>query len=195
MDRHFLETAREQTDCTIIGAESIRKGDPEFRISGGKLPQKRIRAVVTSSGNIPVYRTMFRSGPKPVIFCPAKAEPILRKQIGHNAEICKIAEIAPGILSLHDIIKYIEAHSAKSCLIEGGGKLNYNALAQGVVDEILITIAPKITGSDTGACLVSGPSPLGDPFVDLKLISCNPDQNTGEIFLRYQVVKRRAHIK
>jgi riboflavin biosynthesis pyrimidine reductase len=59
-DRNFLEKIREATDVTLSGAGSLRAGDPEFRISGGMIPDRRIRALITGSGNIPRNRSIFR---------------------------------------------------------------------------------------------------------------------------------------
>jgi len=188
-DRMLLEEAREQTGATLLGAGSLRAGDPEFRTGGGKLPAKRIRAVITRSGNIPSERSIFKRGPKPLIFCPAGLAKDLEARFRQIARIIGIPEGPEEMLPLKEVLAHLGKLGAKTCLVEGGGRLNYEALRQEIVDELLITISPRIIGKDSEACLVSGPGALGSPFLDLDLLSCRPDARTGEIFLHYRVKK------
>ena len=191
-DRRCLEQAREATDATLLGAASLRAGDPEFRVTGGRLPEDRIRAVITASGRLPVERSMFSFGPRPWIFAPAALEASLHTMFRARAHVIGVDEISPGRLSLSSVMETLERHGVKSCLIEGGGRLNFEALRQAVVDELMVTIAPKLIGSSSEASLLSGPCALGTPFLDLELVSCSPDMDTGEIFLRYRVVKEEG---
>jgi 2,5-diamino-6-(ribosylamino)-4(3H)-pyrimidinone 5'-phosphate reductase len=91
-------------------------------------------------------------------------------------------------LSIDAAISDLGRMGAKTVLIEGGAKLNYSALSEGVVDEILLTIAPKLSGEEGAASLADGPERLGKPFLPLELLDCRP-ASTGEIFLRYKVKK------
>ena len=189
-DRSFLEKIRAETDATLLGAGSLRAGDPECKISGDLIPDSRIRALITSSGKIPQNRSMFSKGRAPLIFSPVKMQTRLQENFGHRAEVVGTDETSPGILSLKAVMNVLEQRGAETCLIEGGGGLNYEALRQQVADELLVTIAPKVTGKMDEPCLISGSQTLGSPFVELKLLSCRPDGETGEIFLRYRVIRR-----
>ena len=189
-DRQFLERARAETDATLLGAGSLREGNPEFRIDGA-LPKNRLRAVITGSGNIPLNRAIFKHGPKPLVFAPWDVCSMLQQKLGNRAEVIGINEISEGILSLQDVMNHLKKCGARSCLIEGGGRLNYQALKQGIADELLVTIAPKIIGCTDEHDLISGHSALGQPFIDLELLSCKPDLATGEVFLHYRTAKRR----
>jgi len=75
---------------------------------------------------------------------------------------------------------------ADSVLIEGGALLNYAALKEGIVDEIHLTITPKLSGDRHAASVADGSSPLGAPFLDLKMVDCQPMDN-GEVFLTYRL--------
>jgi riboflavin biosynthesis pyrimidine reductase len=78
----------------------------------------------------------------------------------------------------------------ESLLIEGGAQLNYAALAEGVVDEILLTILPFVSGEHGDPAFADGPKYLGDPFLELELLSSEP-VSTGELFLRYRIKKMK----
>ena len=73
----------------------------------------------------------------------------------------------------------------KRLLCEGGGRLNGSLLAAGLVDEIHLTICPKIFGGLSAPTIADGP--LADQLIDakqFKLKSMTPKDN--EVFLVYQ---------
>ena len=96
--------------------------------------------------------------------------------------------LAPGPqeLSVASALEKLAALGAESVLIEGGGRLNYAALAEGVVDEIYLTIMPSVLGEKKAASLADGPESLGQPFLPLEMLSCEP-VSSGEVFLHYRV--------
>lgn len=189
VDRGVLEKMRAATDASLLGAETLRQGDPEMRGPGGHLLPQRIRAFITASGDIPVAgRKIFAQGPPPLIFTGEAAAAGLRHRLGSLAQVVVLPADAVGGLSLAAALVHLEKIGAASVLIEGGGGLNYACLQQGVVDEILLTLTPKLSGDHGAASFCGGPGPLGEPFLSLTLVSCEAAK-TGEVFLRYRVNK------
>ncbi len=185
-DRRHLEDMRMMTDASLLGAGTLREGDPEMRGTGGIIPKNRIRAVITMSGRIPVEgRRLFQMGPPPVVFTSSDHVPSLGKALGHRARVVSLPEGTHG-LSIGAAISEIGRMGARTVLIEGGARLNYAALSEGVVDEIYLTIAPKLSGEEGAASLADGPRHLGEPFLSIKLLECHTAA-TGEVFLRYKV--------
>ncbi|MCJ7616538.1 MAG: dihydrofolate reductase family protein, partial [Desulfobacterales bacterium] len=84
------------------------------------------------------------------------------------------------------LLRELEKRGASSVLVEGGGKLNYSSIAEGVVDEIVVTITPIISGNTRAASLADGPVDSRLPFIILELLSCRVG-NSGEIFARYKI--------
>jgi len=186
VDRTHLENMRMDTGASLLGAQSLREGDPEFRGPGGILPEKRIRAVITGSGDIPVQnRRLFRKGPPPVIFTCRAAASSLQKAIGARGHVVAVPETRHG-LSVLSALHRLSEMGAENILIEGGSTLNYSALAQKAANEICLTLAPKISGHRSAPSLADGLSPLGSPFLDLELSRCK-QAPTGELFLWYRI--------
>lgn len=187
-DRQFLESMRDQTDASIMGAGTLRDADPEMRCSGGILPENRIRAFVSASGNIPhENRKIFINGPKPVIFVPADKTAELKKKFGSTADIRGVSRSDKGI-SIIEIFRILAEMGAEKILVEGGGSLNYSCLEKGVINEIFLTIAPFISG-DTSASTVANADDKISSLLKLELIECTHSFETGEIFTRYRVLK------
>ena len=185
-DRQRLENMRDLTAASLIGAGTLRAGDPELRGMGGKLAKDRIRAVITASGNIPIdNKKLFQDGPPPLLFTGAKQADILRDQIGSRAHVVGLPA-GPGGLSLIAAINTLRKMGADSLLIEGGAKLNYALLKERIVDEILLTLTPKLSGDCQAASVADGPAPLGDPFLELEMVDCQCMDN-GELFVTYRL--------
>lgn len=185
LDRRRLEEARDKTGASIMGANTLRTENPEMRGTNGSLPPDRFRSIISRSGAIPTQgKKLFTHGPEPVVF--TSTENIFAVQQGLNGK-AQVVVLPEGIhgLSLQAAIDFFAAKGVESLLIEGGAALNYSALAQGVVDEILLTIMPFISGEHDAPAFASGPKYLGNPFLEFELLSCET-ASTGELFLHYR---------
>ena len=189
VDREVLEKIRAATDASLLGAGTLRQGDPEMRGPGGHLLPQRIRGFITESGEIPVAgRKIYQHGPPPLIFTGEAAAAGLRHRLGTLAQVVALPTDSAGGLSLVAALAHLAELGATSLLIEGGGRLNYACLRQGVVDEVLLTLTPKLSGDQGAASVCGGPGPLGAPFLPLILVSCETAE-TGEVFLKYRLNK------
>lgn len=187
-DRRLLEEMRDGSQAGLIGAGTLRAENVEMRGVGGHLPKGRIRALISASGRLPVVdREIFQTGPPPLIFTGARGAGVLGGLVENLAELVVIPE-EDGILSLAAAWEHLARRGVEVLLVEGGAGLNYQALRQGLVDELLITITPQLSGDRAATSLVTGPHPLGGPFLSLELLSCR-STGGGELFCRYRVVK------
>ena len=185
LDRRRLEDARDNSQASLLGANTLRTGDPEMRGIDGRLQPERIRAIISRSGEVPIEgKKLFMHGPKPVVFTSTAKTEVLLKKMGDKARVVALPE-GPHGLSLQAAIDFFSDLGVESLLIEGGGRLNYSALAQGVVDDILLTVLPVVSGDRNAPAFADGPESLGNPFLKFELLSCEP-VSTGEVFLHYR---------
>ncbi|NIQ11233.1 MAG: hypothetical protein GWO08_15415, partial [Gammaproteobacteria bacterium] len=82
-------------------------------------------------------------GPKPVVFSGKKNKAILRDRLNNKAEVVSLPN-GPHGLSLQAVLDFFADRGVNSLLVEGGAQLNYTALAEGIVDEIFLTILPYV---------------------------------------------------
>ena len=80
-----------------------------------------------------------------------------------------------------------ERFAVRTLLCEGGPHLNSTLLAAGIVDELFLTLAPKLAGSDgmSGEALRSLAGPALGTVVELELLGAL--ESESELFLRYGV--------
>jgi len=96
-------------------------------------------------------------------------------------------EIKPNELEFikgtpQEVLKYIEAKGYKSAILGGGARTNSGFLKAGLVDEIYLTVEPKIFGQ--GINFTEGE----ELDLDLKLISVE-ELGQGTILLKYEILK------
>ena len=171
-----------------MGANTLREENPEMRSSGGALSPERLRAVITRSGSIPLAgKNLFQHGSKPLVFTGKEAAYALQEKLKDKARIIVLPE-GPYGLSLTAALDFFKGEGIESLLIEGGARLNYGALAEGLVDEIHLTLTPFVSGDRNSAALADGFKPLGNPFLALELVS-SESLASDELFLHYRVAK------
>ena len=185
LDRRRLEEIRDKTDASIMGANTLRVEDPEMRGTNGTLPPDRIRSIISQSGSIPIEdKKLFKHGPKPLVFTAKDNIFAAQGKLKKKAQVISLPE-GPHGLSLQAAVGFLSEKGVESLLIEGGANLNYSALAQDIVDEILLTIMPFISGDQKAPAFADGPKCLGDPFLEFELLS-SEQVSTGELFLHYR---------
>jgi len=89
--------------------------------------------------------------------------------------------------SIHQLMDRFK--SEKEVLIVGGAQVATSFLQDQLIDELWLTIEPKIFGS--GASIVTNEK----LEIELKLISCESANDQGTLFTRYQVIKKQQKKK
>ena len=115
---------REQVDVIMVGAETVRRDNPSL-LSHGRRNDDLYRAVVTSSGCLPRKAQIFTDG--------AKDRTLVFKPDGRG---------------LRGVMEDIGAKGFMHVLCEGGLKLARSMAKEGLVDEWITVIAPKVIGEE-----------------------------------------------
>ncbi|MDQ5877151.1 MAG: dihydrofolate reductase family protein, partial [Thermoproteota archaeon] len=133
------------------------------RLVKGKNPA---RVIVDSRGRIPLDSQIMHTASmvKTIVAVTDKApEEKLMKLRSMGAEVMVISEgkkgrsaAVPHGVNLKLLFRKLEKMGLKKILVEGGGELNWSLLHLWLVDELTITIAPKIAGGRLATTLVEG---------------------------------------
>jgi len=84
----------------------------------------------------------------------------------------------------HELLRSLRAEGVRAVLCEGGPTLHGSLQAAGLVDELFLTIAPKLAGAGAPSILEGG---LGEP-IGLELAWLLEED--GELFARYRRHRR-----
>jgi len=88
---------------------------------------------------------------------------------------------------LKKLLKILKNIGVNRLLVEGGGEINWSMLTNGLVDEIIVTIAPTIVGGRSAITLVEG---IGFTKVNnsLKLKLQKIRKIDSEVILYYKII-------
>ena len=156
---------RASVDAIVVGISTILADNPRLtvRLVKGKNPA---RVIVDSRGRTPldsqIMRTAFKV--KTIVAVTDKApEEKLMELRDMGAEVLVISEgkkgrsaAVPHGVNLKLLFRKLENMGLKKILVEGGGELNWSLLHLWLVDELTITVAPKIAGGRLATTLVEG---------------------------------------
>lgn len=171
-DYQTLRQIQAAADAVVVGAGTLR-ATPKMSY-GPNL----IRVVVSRSGNFDESVPFFTEAPgRAIVATPCSAEPKPT-----SAEHVSVGDEEFDASLLSRLLR--QNWGVRRLLLEGGSELNAAFLAVDIVDEIFLTIAPKIKlGRDVPT--IAGGEPLGrDGLQQWDLVS----QLTvgSELFLRYR---------
>ena len=158
----------------ILGKEERR----QRRIARG-LPAEPLACLITRSGEVPTATRLFAEPEaRIVVFSPTEVD------LSGCAAQVEVVRLDPGELTLTTALRRLRSdYGIRALLCEGGPTLFGALLQEGLVDELFLTVAPKLTGGGRGPTISSGPE-LADPR-ELQLTWLL--ERNGALYLRYAV--------
>jgi 5-amino-6-(5-phosphoribosylamino)uracil reductase len=190
-DARRMRALRATVDAVVIGAENLRIDDPDLALSGDDLAR---RIAEGRRGPIRVVVTRAGAGLRPDmrVFDPAlggesvvaHASPLV-VDLGGRATLVELAG-EPGSVDIGRLLAWLGAErGCATVLCEGGGVLNAAFFAARAVDEIHLTLVPRVLGGHLAPTLAAGPGFTDGQIPDATLASV--ERVGDELFLRYAI--------
>lgn len=155
--RNDVQLLRNRYYAIMVGIETVIRDDPELtcRLEGGRNP---VRIILDSNLRIPIDSRVLRDrqGGSALIACTENASPEQArrlKALGAKLLHCRSRN---GHIDLEDLMEKLGNLSIDSILLEGGAAVNDSAFSQGIVDKIVLYVAPKIIGGEKAKTFVGG---------------------------------------
>jgi 5-amino-6-(5-phosphoribosylamino)uracil reductase len=190
IDREMFHGLREQSEAVMAGTHTIRlerygriTRDPERRarrVRAGREPEP-LAVVVTRSGGVPTEAPIF-SEPEAriVVFGPVEME------LPSTQAPVEAKRLDPGELTLTTVLRRLRRDfGIRSLLCEGGPTLFNGLLQEHLVDEMFLTLAPKLSGGGMAPGVTTG-SELPE-LARLNLVWALDHEDS--LYLRYRLVR------
>lgn len=196
-DQQLLHELRTRADAVMAGARTVDSASVTMGPGGKKYREQRLqngraeynlRVVVSGSGSISPRAEIFRHKFSPLI--------ILVTQRASNARIQRLEKLGAIVhvsgkteIDFRAALEWLRREwKVKRLLCEGGGEINDALLRSDLVDEIYLTLCPKIFGGRTAPTMADGAgAPSLAAATKLKLKS---QRRVGdELFLCYAVAR------
>ncbi|MBN9152421.1 MAG: dihydrofolate reductase family protein [Microbacterium sp.] len=191
-----VDGLRADSDAIMVGASTVRRDDPRLlvrdegrrmlRAAAGQ-PPSPVKVTVTASGDLPPLAAFFTVGDvDKLVYCPRGRGASLAARIAHRATVI---EGGPRV-EMADVLADLSARGIRRLLVEGGGRLHTQFLAQGLVDELQLVIAPLFVGEAQAPRFVGPGSFPWDASHRARLAEARPIGDV--VLLRYALSDRFA---
>jgi riboflavin-specific deaminase-like protein len=181
-DTAMLVGLRTRFDAVMIGAGTMRaerygrvvkdQAKRERRERLG-LPHDPLFVIVSGRLDLPWDAPLFSEGGRVLIFTATDEEPpavaTSLRTVRHQGQV----DLAEALRCLR------REHGIRALLCEGGPRLHSELWAAGLVDELFLTVAPKLTGA--GPSILEGELATPAPLELAWLL-----EQDGELFARYK---------
>ena len=181
---------RASVDGIVVGISTVLADDPRLTVRLAAKQDKRkypVRIIIDSTGKIPLDSRILRTA--------SKIRTIVAvTELAHTDTISKIKKMGAMVIvsgrqrvNLKKVLSIVKKMGIKRVLVEGGGEINWSLFSLGLVNELIVTIAPKIVGGRKATTLVEGggyPSVSNGIKLQLKKVQM---QNNGELVLFYKL--------
>ncbi|MER3474956.1 MAG: hypothetical protein C4335_13240 [Armatimonadota bacterium] len=176
MDQVLMKRLQQNAQAVIIGASTLRAGHVAY-------PASLWRAVVTTSGNIPTDSRFFTEATGKTVVFTTEQMPEAQRQI--LQEIAHVVVCGTDRVNLTHALYFLRRQiGIERLLCEGGGALNFEMFAEGLVDEWFLTLAPKVKGGSHIPTTVEGEGLPRERVVLMQIVSIYEHEN--ELYLRYR---------
>jgi riboflavin-specific deaminase-like protein len=184
VDRRLFHHLRTQADAVMVGAGTAREERYGRMTKNDELRQKRsneglvpdaLAVIVSGTLDLPPDLPLLNEPEQRVVIATA-SDAELPGTTG-DVEYARTGDDLPRLLAyLHD------EHGVRSVLCEGGPTLNSFLFAAGIVDELFLTLNPKVLSGASALTIVAGRE-LVEP-AEATLVSVA--EHDGELFTRWR---------
>ena len=200
-----VQRLRAESDAVLVGGRTLLAEDPRLtvrppelvaeRVGRGEAPQPMKVAIVSElpdapGGGLPdPSRFLSDGGGRVVVVTSGRSGDAARARLrDRGAEVVALGrdrvDLVAGLAWLHRA-------GVRRLLVEGGGTLVAALLAEGLVDELRLYVAPLILGGADAPTPVGGPGIQRGSAVELSLEDVHADPDGG-VVLRYLVTRPGA---
>jgi diaminohydroxyphosphoribosylaminopyrimidine deaminase/5-amino-6-(5-phosphoribosylamino)uracil reductase len=152
--REDVQRLRAQSSVVLTGSGTVLCDDPrlDVRLDYGPWVRQPLRVVLDTRRACPPGARIFAGGgalvfaaaaPAPGAATPGAATPGAATPVPLEAVAC-----GPDGLDLHAVLERLAARSANEVLVECGARLAGSLLRAGLVDELVLYVAPSLLGTD-----------------------------------------------
>ena len=184
VDRRLFHHLRTQADAVMVGAGTAREERYGRMTKNDELRQKRMNAgfvadalavVVSGRLDLPPDLPLLNDPEQRVVIATASEKEI--PGVTGDVEYARTGDDLPRLMAyLH------EEHGVRSVLCEGGPTLNSHLFAADLVDELFLTLNPKILGGAAALTIVAGRELV--EVAEPHLISVA--EHDGELYTRWR---------
>ncbi len=190
-DRERVDALRASVDAVMVGSRTLHDEDPRLTVKSEALRAERVArgappnpakvAVASQLGLDPACRFLTNGPARIILFVPRGVSDASLAASG-----VELHAVGEGRVDLAVAMATLARLGIQRMLVEGGGTLNFELLQLGLVDELLVYVAPLIFGGVSAPTLADGEGVSRELAIRLRVPSVEVWEDGG-VLLRYMV--------
>jgi diaminohydroxyphosphoribosylaminopyrimidine deaminase/5-amino-6-(5-phosphoribosylamino)uracil reductase len=150
--RADVQRLRAESSAILTGIDTVIADDPQLTVRdpaidlAGRIP---LRVVLDSRLRMSASARMLREQGATLVFTAASRDSMQAQSLrAAGAEVCQVAAAPNGGVDLPAVLRELGDRLCNDVIVEAGGTLSGRLLAEGLVDELIVYVAPKVLGAD-----------------------------------------------
>ena len=193
-DKERVDRLRADADAVLVGGKTLLGELPKLTVKSEALREARVRRGMTPNpikvgvvtiADIPLESDFIKAGSARVVIFTTSQTSISQLETLRANGVEVFVDAAPRV-NLHKMIETLGELGVKQLMVEGGGTINFELLRLGLVDELMIYIAPMIFGGDNAPTLASGFGLVRNEAIAMKLKNVETHEDGG-VLLTYKL--------
>lgn len=171
--RKLVHQWRSRTAAILVGIQTVLQDDPSLTTRlDGQAGRDPIRIIVDSKGQLTAHHRVFNplSSAQVIVATTSAMKPAKAEQLKNAGATLLVLDGPDGQVDLVALMNQLSEASIDSVLVEGGGRLNESFLRAGLVDKLMLFMAPKIIGGSASIACFHG---LGTDQLDAAVSVAN----------------------
>ncbi|MFN2185097.1 MAG: 2,5-diamino-6-(ribosylamino)-4(3H)-pyrimidinone 5'-phosphate reductase, partial [Anaerolineae bacterium] len=180
-DKQRVDRLRAESDAVMVGGRTLHDEDPDLTVKSSSLREERRSrglpenplkvGVATRLMLNPTCRFLNAGPAKAMLFTTSQTpEEDLRRMRAAGAVVHVLGDQR---VDLRQTFLTLKKAGVERLMVEGGATLNFEALRLGLVDEVMIFMAPRIFGGESSPTLAGGAGFEAGAAVELELLDCD----------------------
>ena len=187
-ERRVAHAMRAACDAILVGVNTAIVDDPQLtvRMAPGASPR---RVILDSTLRIPPTARVLESLAATTVITTDRSDPRRRDQLrSRGVEVVVVADDGRSV-DVTAALAALRRSGTESVLIEGGAEVITSVLAAGVVDRLVVAIAPVLIGAGVEAVGDLGTSRVGD---GIALTNRSIHAAGDDVLIAWDVVPHRS---
>jgi 5-amino-6-(5-phosphoribosylamino)uracil reductase len=147
-----VDEVRAGVDAILVGATTVRNDNPRLQVRDAArrrarvdhgLPEQPIKVTITQRGRLDLSHRFFADdgSPKLVYAC----SPVADELTGRLGQVSEIVDASDPV-RMSRLTSDLHARGVRRLMVEGGGAVHTQFLAEDLVDELQLVVAPFFVG-------------------------------------------------
>ncbi|UCG70427.1 MAG: 2,5-diamino-6-(ribosylamino)-4(3H)-pyrimidinone 5'-phosphate reductase [Thermoplasmata archaeon] len=181
-DLRRVHELRNRCDAILVGIETVISDDPKLTIKESYVPNPKhpVRIVLDSKGRIPKSAEVLSPDSPTMVF--------VTEQCSHEIQGVETIVCGKDLVNLRMLCDILDERGIKTLLVEGGERVIWSFLKEGLADEFYIFVGSMVIGGENSPTPAGGDGAKSEEEI-IRLTLKNVKRLGDGILLHYGVEK------